>query len=117
MRQILELLERDAQLSHDTIATMTGLPLTEARVETNPADGQPYLTQWFERARVEWHPEKENAYKVLLGLLGNETRASATKIAEHVVGRLIGSGGHWRLRWTAPDGSAVYSRAAAAGRP
>ena len=29
MRQILELLERDAQLSHDTIATMTGLPVAE----------------------------------------------------------------------------------------
>ena len=29
MRQILELLERDAQLSHDTIATMTGLPVEE----------------------------------------------------------------------------------------
>jgi DNA-binding Lrp family transcriptional regulator len=29
VRQILELLERDAQLSHDTIATMTGLPLAE----------------------------------------------------------------------------------------
>ncbi len=29
MQQILELLERDAQLSHDTIATMTGLPVAE----------------------------------------------------------------------------------------
>jgi DNA-binding Lrp family transcriptional regulator len=29
VRQILELLERDAQLSHDTIATMTGLPVEE----------------------------------------------------------------------------------------
>ena len=29
MREILELLERDAQLSHDTIATMTGLPVAE----------------------------------------------------------------------------------------
>jgi DNA-binding Lrp family transcriptional regulator len=29
VRQILELLERDAQLSHDTIATMTGLSVTE----------------------------------------------------------------------------------------
>ena len=29
MRQILELLERDAQLSHDMIATMTGLPVAE----------------------------------------------------------------------------------------
>jgi DNA-binding Lrp family transcriptional regulator len=29
VQQILELLERDAQLSHDTIATMTGLPVAE----------------------------------------------------------------------------------------
>jgi DNA-binding Lrp family transcriptional regulator len=29
VRQILELLERDAQLSHETIATMTGLPVSE----------------------------------------------------------------------------------------
>jgi len=29
VRQILELLERDARLSHDTIATMTGLPVAE----------------------------------------------------------------------------------------
>jgi len=31
VRQILELLERDAQLSHDTIATMTGLSVAEVR--------------------------------------------------------------------------------------
>ena len=30
MRQILELLERDATLTPDTLATMTGLPLDEA---------------------------------------------------------------------------------------
>ena len=29
MREILELLERDAHLSHDTIATMTGLPVEQ----------------------------------------------------------------------------------------
>jgi DNA-binding Lrp family transcriptional regulator len=29
MREILELLERDARLSHDTIATMTGQPVAE----------------------------------------------------------------------------------------
>jgi hypothetical protein len=101
-----------------------GLPLTEARVETNPADGQPYLTQWFERARVEWHPEKENAYKVLLGLLGNEARASAAKIAEQVTGRVIGSSG--ALYWIeAHNGlSALYGldiagnrKVAVSGRP
>lgn len=51
-----------------------GMPLTEAQVEINPADGQPYLTQWFERARFEWHPEHSGEYRVLLGLLGTEVR-------------------------------------------
>jgi hypothetical protein len=50
-----------------------GLPLTEPTLERNAADGQIYLTQWFERARFEWHPNEPNThYKVLLGLLGNE---------------------------------------------
>ncbi len=31
MRQILELLERDAQLSHDTLATMTGIPVADVQ--------------------------------------------------------------------------------------
>ena len=48
-----------------------GLPLTEPRMETNTS-GDTVLTQWFERARFEWHPNKPNEYKVLLGLLGNE---------------------------------------------
>ena len=33
MREILELLERDAHLSHDTIATMTGLSVTEVTAQ------------------------------------------------------------------------------------
>ena len=53
-----------------------GLPLTEARVE-NGSDGRPYLTQWFERARFELHPEiRPDA--VLLGLLGRETGQGGT---------------------------------------
>lgn len=52
--------------------SLFGLPLTEAHVETNATNGKPYLTQWFERARFEWHPENPDQYKVLLGLLGNE---------------------------------------------
>ncbi|MHA6794884.1 Lrp/AsnC family transcriptional regulator [Pseudonocardia bannensis] len=41
MREILELLERDAHLSHDTIATMTGLPVEEvtARIAEYEASG------------------------------------------------------------------------------
>jgi len=50
-----------------------GLPLTDAFMETNPTDGQPYTTQYFERARFEYHPEiADPRYQVLLGLLGGE---------------------------------------------
>ncbi len=50
-----------------------GLPLTEAFIETNEADGKQYLTQYFERARFEYHPEQSNPeFKVLLGLVGKE---------------------------------------------
>ena len=48
-----------------------GLPLTKLRVETNAA-GDRVLTQWFERARFEWHPENPAGLQVLLGLLGDE---------------------------------------------
>jgi len=50
-----------------------GMPLTEPRLETNAA-GDTVITQWFERARFEWHPGKPDEFKVLLGLLGNEIR-------------------------------------------
>jgi hypothetical protein len=50
-----------------------GLPLSEATMEVNPTNGQTYLTQHFERARFEYHPENAGTpYAVLLGLLGRE---------------------------------------------
>jgi hypothetical protein len=50
-----------------------GLPISPAQVETNPTNGQRYLTQHFERARFEYHPENVGTpYTVLLGLLGRE---------------------------------------------
>ncbi|WP_236706868.1 hypothetical protein [Herpetosiphon geysericola] len=48
-----------------------GLPLTSAQTETN-ANGDTVVTQWFERARLEWHPSNPDEFKVLLGLLGKE---------------------------------------------
>ncbi|HEX5691199.1 MAG TPA: YbaY family lipoprotein [Roseiflexaceae bacterium] len=48
-----------------------GLPLSEPRMETN-ADGSQVLTQWFERARFEYHPGNPLASRVLLGRLGAE---------------------------------------------
>lgn len=50
-----------------------GLPISEEHFELNPATGQQYIVQWFERARFEWHPENRGTqYEVLLGLLGTE---------------------------------------------
>jgi hypothetical protein len=51
-----------------------GLPLTEASVETD-SQGNSYLTQWYERARFELHPEI-GPDAVLLGLLGREISTS-----------------------------------------
>ena len=48
-----------------------GLPLTAARTETNSSNDT-VVTQWFERARFEWHPDKPAEFKVLLGRLGDE---------------------------------------------
>jgi plastocyanin len=46
-----------------------GLPLSEEFVETLE-DGKSYTVQYFERARVEHHPENPAPYDVLLGQFG-----------------------------------------------
>jgi hypothetical protein len=48
-----------------------GLPISKAQQEIG-GDGKTYLTQWFERARLEYHPENRDPYRVLLGRLGAE---------------------------------------------
>ncbi|GAC1654828.1 MAG: hypothetical protein NVS4B8_30020 [Herpetosiphon sp.] len=53
-----------------------GLPLTGVKLEANP-NGDRVLTQWFERARFEYHPDKPEPFKVLLGLVGRERLAGA----------------------------------------
>ncbi len=52
-----------------------GFPLTKAYNEVS-TDGNTYLTQYFERARFEYHPEKTQPYDVLLTLVGNEVTAN-----------------------------------------
>jgi hypothetical protein len=54
-----------------------GYPISEARPETDPATGKAFLAQWFERARIEYHPENPAPYTVELGLLGNEIKTAA----------------------------------------
>ncbi len=50
-----------------------GLPLSNLQMETF-SDGSRYPVQWFERARLEFHPKNPPPYNVLFGLLGNELR-------------------------------------------
>jgi hypothetical protein len=53
-----------------------GYPISGEFEEVNPADGQTYVVQYFERARFEWHPEHVGTrHEVQLGLLGNQVLA------------------------------------------
>lgn len=61
----------DPGISERESLALWGLPLTEPALETNQA-GDTVLTQWFERARFEYHPDRPPEYRVLLGLLGRE---------------------------------------------
>jgi Cellulase (glycosyl hydrolase family 5) len=96
-----------------------GLPLTAAQLETN-SSGVTVLTQWFERARFEWHPDQPDEYKVLLGLLGREAAGGADVLpvfGVQIDGSLIGAtvtkaseaGATWvrsdAIRWSAVEPS------------
>jgi hypothetical protein len=50
---------------------LSGLPLGGEMTE-QPGDGGEYTVQWFERIRLELHPENDPPYNVLAGLLGRE---------------------------------------------
>ncbi len=50
-----------------------GFPITQVRPEQSVTDTKTYQTQWFERERLEHHPENQGTpYEVLLGLLAAE---------------------------------------------
>ena len=53
-----------------------GYPISEAFSEVNADTNQAYLTQYFERNRLESHPENAAPYHILLGLLGKEALAA-----------------------------------------
>ena len=48
---------------------LNGYPLSPAFTETLE-DGKPYTVQYFERVRLEYHPENVKQYRVLLGQFG-----------------------------------------------
>jgi dienelactone hydrolase len=50
-----------------------GYPISEAFDEKSPTDGKNYLVQYFERNRIEYHPEEKGTVnEIQLGLLGTE---------------------------------------------
>jgi hypothetical protein len=67
----------DAGVTQRESLALFGYPVSEAAMETN-SSGDTVLTQWFERARFEYHPNQPDPFKVLLGLLGNEVRPRGT---------------------------------------
>lgn len=56
----------------DESVALFGYPISEPMVETNAA-GQEVLTQYFERAVFEWHPDNDPGSQVVLRKVGLET--------------------------------------------
>jgi hypothetical protein len=50
---------------------INGYPISDELVQTLE-NGQPYTVQYFERARFEYHPENDEANRVLLGQFGRQ---------------------------------------------
>lgn len=111
----------DPGISERESLALLGLPLTEARPETN-SSGDHVPTQWFERARLEQH-----ASGLLQGRLNSEVEAAHVPAAPaagfvEIAGDRLAQGGQkitlkginyypsqqpWSLMWTHWDGSAV----------
>ena len=97
-----------------------GYPKTEAFRELNPADNHIYVVQYFERARMEYHPEAPPEYRVLLGLLGNQLTAGRhEEVFNRTPDKHYGGGtyfpqtGHnlrndFKKYWEAHGGLAIY---------
>ena len=62
----------DPGVSDRESLALFGYPLSEPAMETN-SSGDRVLTQYFERARLEYHPNQPAAHRILEGLLGSET--------------------------------------------
>ncbi len=66
----------DAGVSYRESLALFGLPLTAPRLE-EVVPGVTVLTQWYERARFEYHPGNPASYTVLLGRLSADVRDEA----------------------------------------
>lgn len=60
----------DRGVSEREALALWGYPLSPPLTET--VEGKTVLAQWFERARLEYHPDNPAPYRVLLGRLAAE---------------------------------------------
>ena len=66
--------DRNSKISDAESLALFGVPLTPPYQQL--INGEPYVVQVFERARMEYHPNNPVAYRIQLGLLGSELFAS-----------------------------------------
>jgi hypothetical protein len=94
-----------------------GYPITTEFTEI--IEGKPYTVQYFERRRMEWHPENQPPFNVLLGLLGNEVRgnvptACSVSVLNEFQYNYRDFGGQGRLGCPIPGQDYSFTQAAAA---
>ncbi len=94
--------------------TRYGLPLSEELAERSPIDGAVYTTQYFERARLEYHPETASNYSIVVTPLGAAV-AAARGVSTAAIAR--GDTPEYAEALFAPPPAPSPAPAAAATRP
>jgi hypothetical protein len=95
-----------------------GYPITGEQQEVSLTNGKPYIVQWFERTRFEWHPENQPPFNVLLGLMGRQVTAgrgfpTVAPFANTAERRYVSETGHslsgrFLQYWSTTGGIALY---------
>jgi hypothetical protein len=102
----------DYWLAHGGLA-INGYPITNEQTE-KLEDGKDYLVQWFERVRMEYHPESANPqYQVLLGQFGRILHPADPPVAAQPGQRFFMETGHnvpadFAAYWDANGGLAQF---------
>ena len=92
---------------------INGYPLTDARMEALD-NGNQYQVQWFERVRMEYHPEiADPQYQVLLGQFGRKLHPADPAVVGKSAQRFFPETGHnlggdFLTYWTAQGGLAQF---------
>ena len=91
---------------------INGFPVSDEMTQLLE-DGKPYTVQYFERVRLEWHPENPEPYRVLLGQFGRARHPADPPVAALNGKRFFGETGHnvggpFGAYWDANGGLAQF---------